>query len=62
MQLTQNFDNIELKEQINKLTHFDRKFTALFGLYIADSLAMPSHMITDKNQLIKNYGVIKSFK
>lgn len=44
------------------MTKFDRKFTALYGLYIADSLAMPSHFITDKNQLIKDYGVIKSFK
>jgi ADP-ribosylglycohydrolase len=44
------------------LTKFDRKFTALYGLYISDSLAMPSHFITDKNQLIKDYGVIKSFK
>ena len=45
----------------NSLTINDRKQAALFGLFVADSVAMPVHWYYDRRQLIEDYGTIKGY-
>ena len=39
----------------------DRKTAALFGMYVADSVAMPVHWMYNLNQLKRDYGRITGY-
>jgi hypothetical protein len=37
-------------------------YAALFGLYVADSVAMPVHWMYNLDQLKRDYGEIKGYR
>jgi hypothetical protein len=43
------------------LSIMDRKKAALFGLYVADAVAMPVHWMYDRRQLYDDYGTISGY-
>ncbi len=43
------------------LSSYDRKKAALFGIYVADAVAMPVHWMYDLRNLKRDYGEIKGY-
>ena len=44
-----------------ELSVYDRKYAALYGLYVADAVAMPVHWMYDLRNLKRDYGQITGY-
>lgn len=47
--------------QQNSLGSISRSYGALYGLYAADSMAMPTHWMYDSRAIMRDYGVISKY-
>jgi len=56
------FLKVEHDESQVKLGLKDRQSAALFGLYVADAVAMPVHWMYDLRNLKRDYGEIKGYR
>ena len=50
-----------MEASAGKLTIAARKQAALFGLYVADAVAMPVHWMYDLRNLKRDYGQITGY-
>jgi len=57
-----SFLKVEHDESQVKLSLKDRQSAALFGLYVADAVAMPVHWMYDLRNLKRDYGEIKGYR
>jgi hypothetical protein len=48
-------------EVTTSISNVDRKLAALFGVFVADAVAMPVHWMYNLNQLQKDYGRIAGY-
>jgi hypothetical protein len=48
-------------EVTTNISNADRKLAALFGVFVADAVAMPVHWMYNLNQLQKDYGRITGY-
>jgi len=47
---------MDYQTSATNLSSYERKKAALFGIYVADAVAMPVHWMYDLRNLKKDYG------